>query len=187
MRPTRPEPTSPARAQGRVPRARNGELGMARQCPACSARTAVNATFCSKCGANLATGVAPTVEGPPPMSPPPAPAPPPYQYPPPPPYQPVSYVGQSKTNGLAVASMVLGILWFWFVGSILALIFGYVSKNQIDKSQGTQSGRGMAVAGIVLGWVGLVGIVALIAAITLLGNKKNVPVKFSTVSGSISN
>jgi hypothetical protein len=79
--------------------------------------------------------------------------------------------------------MVLGILWFWFVGSILALIFGYVSKNQIDRSQGTQSGRGMAVAGIVLGWVGLVGVVVIIAAITLLGN--NASMKFNSVSSSI--
>ena len=37
--------------------------------------------------------------------------------------------------------------------SILALVFGYVAKQQIDQSAGQQVGRGMAVAGIVLGWV----------------------------------
>ncbi|MBI2169625.1 MAG: DUF4190 domain-containing protein [Actinobacteria bacterium] len=56
---------------------------------------------------------------------------------------------------MAVASMVLGILWLYWLGSILALIFGYVAKSQIDQSRGTQGGRGMAVAGIVLGWVGV--------------------------------
>ncbi len=73
------------------------------------------------------------------------------------------YVAQS-TNGLAVASLVLGILWLYWIGSILALIFGYVAKSQIDRSQGRQSGRGMAVAGIVLGWVG-VGILSLVVVI----------------------
>ena len=69
------------------------------------------------------------------------------------------------TNGLAIASMVLGILWVYWIGSILALIFGYVAKGQIAAAGGTQGGRGMAIAGIVLGWVGvgvlLLGIVAL--------------------------
>ena len=35
------------------------------------------------------------------------------------------------TNGLAIASMVLGIVWIYWIGSILALIFGYVAKGQI--------------------------------------------------------
>jgi hypothetical protein len=69
------------------------------------------------------------------------------------PYPPVA--AGPRTNGLAVASMVLGILWLYWIGSILALIFGYVAKSQIDESGGTQSGGGMALAGIVLGWVGV--------------------------------
>jgi len=73
---------------------------------------------------------------------------------------------QKSTNGLAVASMVVGIVWIYWIGSILALIFGYIAKGQIDQSQGRQGGRGMAIAGIVLGWVGigflLLGIVAFI-------------------------
>lgn len=51
--------------------------------------------------------------------------------------------------------MVLGILWLYWIGSILALIFGYVAKSQIAASGGRQGGRGMATAGIVLGWVGI--------------------------------
>jgi hypothetical protein len=60
-----------------------------------------------------------------------------------------------RTNGLAVASLVFGILWLFYVGSLLALVFGYIGKSQIDASGGSQTGRGMAVAGIVLGWVGV--------------------------------
>jgi hypothetical protein len=44
------------------------------------------------------------------------------------PQQPV-YVVQNTTNGMAIASMILGILWLWWLGSILALIFGYVGKR----------------------------------------------------------
>src|SRR6266700_1958430 len=47
-----------------------------------------------------------------------------------------------KTNGLAIASMVLGIVWVYWVGSILALVFGYMAKGQIDQSGGRESGRG---------------------------------------------
>ncbi len=60
-----------------------------------------------------------------------------------------------RINGLAIASMVCGIVWIYWLGSILALVFGYVAKSQIDKSQGRETGRGMAIAGIVLGWVGV--------------------------------
>jgi len=71
-----------------------------------------------------------------------------------------------RTNGLAIASMVLGILWLYWIGSILALVFGYIARNQI-RERG-ESGGGMATAGIVLGWIGVgfigVGIVVAIAA-----------------------
>ena len=77
--------------------------------------------------------------------------PPPYGYGYPPP--------QPRTNGMAIASMVLGILWIYWIGSVLALVFGYVAKRQI-RERG-ENGGGMATAGIVLGWVGI-GILAVI-------------------------
>jgi hypothetical protein len=59
--------------------------------------------------------------------------------------------------------MALGILWVWWIGSILAVILGHVALHQIGTSR--QSGRGMAIAGLVLGYIGLaVGIVVIIAA-----------------------
>jgi hypothetical protein len=84
---------------------------------------------------------------------PPAPPPAQYQqYPPPYPY-PYPYPPQQSTNGMAIAAMVLGILWLYWVGSILALVFGYVARDQIRRNG--QAGDGMAIAGIVLGWVGV--------------------------------
>jgi Domain of unknown function (DUF4190) len=89
---------------------------------------------------------------------------PPYpQQPYPPAYQP--YSASRPWNGFAIASMVLGIVWVWWIGSILALIFGFIALRQVKRSNGWQRGRGMAIAGVVLG---AVGIAALIAFIVLL-------------------
>jgi hypothetical protein len=83
-----------------------------------------------------------------------------YPTPPAPGGTPVPSYGRAPTNGMAVASMVLGILgmvgMIWIISPILALVFGYISKGQIDRSGGSQEGRGFAIAGIVLGWVGIV-------------------------------
>jgi prepilin-type processing-associated H-X9-DG protein len=55
---------------------------------------------------------------------------------------------------------VLGILGLTcilpIIGPILALVFGIVALNQISKSHGAVTGNGQAIAGLVLGGVGLV-------------------------------
>ena len=63
---------------------------------------------------------------------------------------------------------MLGIV-AWPIGSILALVFGYMAKRQIDESGGVQGGRGLAIAGIVLGWVGIAGLIILIVVLVLIG------------------
>jgi hypothetical protein len=75
-----------------------------------------------------------------------------------------------STNGLAIASMVLSIVWIYGIGSILALVFGYRSRRQIARSQGRQGGGGMAMAGIVLGWIGIVGLVLVVALVAVFGD-----------------
>ncbi len=72
--------------------------------------------------------------------------PPPYGYGYPPP-------APRGTNAMAVTSMIVGILWLYWIGSILALIFGYVARSQIRRTG--EGGGGMAIAGIVLGWIGV--------------------------------
>ena len=54
-----------------------------------------------------------------------------------------------------MASLVLGILWLCGVGSLLATIFGAVALGQIAKSNGRLTGKAMAIAGLVLGIIGL--------------------------------
>src|SRR5512144_732406 len=85
----------------------------------------------------------------------PPPAPPPY-------WQPRI---SAPVNGFAIAAMVLGIVWLYWLGSLLAVIFGHVALRQINDNGG--GGRGMAIAGLVLRYVGLgtLAILIVIAAI----------------------
>ena len=57
------------------------------------------------------------------------------------------YIGTPPTSGLAIASLVTGILGF----SIIALGLGFAALNRISRTG--ESGRGLAIAGIVLGGV----------------------------------
>ena len=104
----------------------------------------------------------------------------PYGTPPNVPYGYTPYAAPQTTNGLAIASMVLGILWLYWVGSILAVIFGFVAMGQIK--QRNQGGRGMATAGLILGFIGI-GTLVLVILIVALGSSATV--RFSSVSNSI--
>jgi hypothetical protein len=80
-----------------------------------------------------------------------APAPP---APPPPPV--VEYATSPQTSGLAIASLVMGIVGWTLlplVGSILAIIFGYAARRDIRRRPDELTGEGMAIAGLVLGWI----------------------------------
>ena len=72
-----------------------------------------------------------------------------------------------QTSGLAIASLVLGIIWFYWIGSILALVFGYAAKKEIRKDPTRISGNGMATAGIVLGWIGVATLVIVIVVVVV--------------------
>ena len=74
------------------------------------------------------------------------------------------------TNGMSVASLVLGIVWLFGLGSILAVIFGFVGQRQIRESGGRQSGGGMATAGIVLGFVGIAGFILWIVVVVAISD-----------------
>lgn len=73
------------------------------------------------------------------------------------------------TNGFAIASLILGILWIWGLGSILAFIFGMIGLNQTKKNP-QQGGRGLAVAGVVLGSIGIVGVILITIAVAVANN-----------------
>jgi hypothetical protein len=66
-----------------------------------------------------------------------------------------------KTSGLAIASLVTGILGI----SLLAVIFGWISLVQMGRDPNL-TGKGLAIAGLVLGIIGFAaGIIMIIVFI----------------------
>jgi hypothetical protein len=63
------------------------------------------------------------------------------------------------TSSLAIASLVSGILGWTllpFIGTIVAIITGHMARAEIRRSAGTLDGDGLAIGGLVLGWVSAV-------------------------------
>jgi hypothetical protein len=77
------------------------------------------------------------------------------------------------TNGLAIASLVFSIVSLLGLGSILAIIFGFVARGQIARSGGRQKGGGLALAGIIIGFVTLFFVLLAIAIPTFLGVQRS--------------
>jgi hypothetical protein len=86
-----------------------------------------------------------------------------------------SVEGPLQTSGMAIASLVMGILgWLLFVVPILplicfilAIVFGGIGLG--ETSGGKKSGRGLAIAGLVLGILGLLlTLLALALALAIL-------------------
>lgn len=71
-----------------------------------------------------------------------------------------------SANPLAIAGFVLSLVGFGYL-NWLGVVFGIIALNQIKKSNGTQSGRGLAIAGIVIGGFGVVLVALFVIGITM--------------------
>ena len=63
-----------------------------------------------------------------------------------------------ENNLLAIISLVAGILGWTllpFLGSIAAVICGHLARADIRRAPIRYSGDGFAIAGLVLGWLGI--------------------------------
>jgi uncharacterized protein DUF4190 len=56
---------------------------------------------------------------------------------------------------MAVASLVCGLLWPFCLTAILAVVFGHIAISAIRRSEGAERGRGQALAGLILGYMGI--------------------------------
>jgi hypothetical protein len=74
------------------------------------------------------------------------------------PYTPLQPV--ARTSTLAIISLIGGITGWTilpFLGAIVAVITGHMAHSEINKSGGMITGKGMATAGLILGYLALVG------------------------------
>jgi type IV pilus assembly protein PilA len=123
-------------------------------CNQCGHNNPESNRFCANCGQPLGAE---------------APATTPSAYPPMPAGVPLP---DARTDGMAVASLVLGILGvtvFFLVASIPAIVLGHISYSKIKKSLGRLKGQGMALAGLILGYLGILILptILIIAAIAI--------------------
>jgi hypothetical protein len=80
----------------------------------------------------------------PPRAPRPAPAP-----------VPVAPRAVPPFNALGVVALLCGLLWGLWLGSVAAVVMGHVALAQIARTGGAQRGRAVAVAALVVGYLGL--------------------------------
>jgi Domain of unknown function (DUF1707)/Domain of unknown function (DUF4190) len=73
-----------------------------------------------------------------------------------PPPEPLTFIRPGgHVNPLAVVALISGLLWVVWLGSLTAIVTGHVALHQISHSAGTQTGRGMAIVGLGLGYLSL--------------------------------
>ena len=72
----------------------------------------------------------------------------------------------TRTSTLAIVSLVFGILcWVGlpFIGALVAVICGHSARGEIRRAPpGTIEGDGMALAGLILGWLHLAIVIAIV-------------------------
>lgn len=143
-----------------------------RSCGNCGSEVPDGARICPTCGHPVGSSSKdqPSIASPSPWPAPRAPASAPSEV-----AQPV--YPSRRTDGMAIASMVCGILGviFFPVGlsvvlSIVAIVLGKQSRDRIHASDGALNGHQFANAGFILGIVGLVlGVLAIIVVLALFG------------------
>ncbi len=122
-------------------------------CPHCGHENADGRKFCRFCTKPLASEAAPSQPARP-LAPPSSPM-----------QRPPSQLATSQppTNKMAIASLALSFVAFMLPLGIASAVMGHVSRKQIAKSQGRQTGTGLAFAGLILSYLQL-AVVALIGA-----------------------
>jgi len=84
----------------------------------------------------------------------------PYQTPASNPYGGGSPQSHPVTSGLAIASLVCGIVGLFFccfhiLFSVPAVVCGHLALNEIAKAENRKEGRGLAIAGLICGYIGI--------------------------------
>lgn len=87
---------------------------------------------------------------------------------------PIYVINQTRENcGFAVAALVFGIIGFLGLdlcgAFIFTIIFGHIALSKIKHSNGALGGRGMAIAGLILGYIPVLFIVIFMLFILVTG------------------
>lgn len=110
-------------------------------CSACGNSMAADDKFCRVCGRQASPGTTTSVAS----------------------------TGPAETSAKAIISLVCGLLFFIPLAFIAAIVFGHLGLSEIKQSAGRLKGEGMAIAGLILGYLWIAGIpmFLIIAAIAI--------------------
>jgi type IV pilus assembly protein PilA len=119
-------------------------------CSRCGHNNPEGNQFCGRCGQSLIAGAVASSM----------------------PQTPVMPDPDARTDGKAVASLILGIgglTFFSIFAGIPAVILGHMSRSRIKQSMGKLKGEGMALAGLIMGYISFLAIpfILIIAAIAI--------------------
>ena len=80
----------------------------------------------------------------------------------------MSYPAPRQTSALAILALVAGIHGWTLLPVLVSLggfIFGHMARGEIRRSNGQLDGDGLAVTGLVLGWINVMLAVLLVLVI----------------------
>lgn len=120
------------------------------QCTHCGWSNQLGSLYCSRCGQWLSSWRPIQTAEP---------------IPPPPQEQPPPATTSPRTNSLAVAGFICGLVGFFIFGVMLgplAVVLGVVALSQIRKSGDSHGGKGFAIAAIVVGALAFFGALAVL-------------------------
>jgi len=118
-----------------------------KQCANCKNNLADFVAVCPFCGASIPVAQAPQFAA-----------------------QPPEWSGPPQNSGKAIASLICGVVFFFWPLSVAAVILGHLALSDIKRSAGRLAGRGMAIGGLVTGYIGVSVIPFLIIAAIAIPN-----------------
>lgn len=91
-----------------------------------------------------------------------------------------------KTSKQAIASLTLSILWLLGIGSLIAIVLGHKARADIKKNSETLKGKGIALAGLILGYLGIIlSLIALLVVPRVYDVSKNAKVDLTCLNMTI--
>lgn len=75
-----------------------------------------------------------------------------------------------KTSDLAIGSLVCGLLGFLWLPALIGVILGIMAIRQVNRSNGTVGGKGLAIGGLVVSSLALAGTTVAILFFVMLDN-----------------
>jgi len=80
---------------------------------------------------------------------------------------------ERTTSSLAIASLVSGILGWTLLpvlGTLVAIVTGHMARAEIRRSGGALEGDGLAIGGLILGWLSaLLWVIGIVVLFMFLG------------------